>query len=328
MRENLLQAAPHAALPPALPRSEGVQRWGGMLALLLATTAWGGLFHAGKQVLTRLDPFWFTALRYGGAALLLAALLGVQGAFRVGTMRAHAGRLFRLGLLGYGAFGILVFIGLSMSAPSHGAVIMATMPLSTLFLRWVIDGQRPQWWAWVAATLALGGVTLVAGVWAPPAAGASRSGTLGGDAIALLGTLGWILYTRGPSKVPGLSVQEYTAYTAVLAFPGLLLIAGIASRLGWAHPPTLQDIVDVAPASAYIIVVATVLAALAYNHGVRTLGITTGILFINWVPVSALIIGAALGHVPSHAELAGTAMVGGALVLVAGKMKSMARAPR
>jgi drug/metabolite transporter (DMT)-like permease len=323
MSESMTQAVPAAAAVAARPTGEEArQRWTGLLALLLATSAWGGLFHAGKQVLTRLDPFWFTALRYGGAALLLAALLLARGALRPGQLRTHAGRLFGLGLLGYGAFGILVFIGLSMSVPSHGAVIMATMPLSTLFIRWAIDGQRPQWWVWIAASLALGGVSLVAGVWSAPGAGSGS--TLAGDSIALLGTLGWILYTRGQAKVPQLSVLEYTAYTALLAFPGLLAIAALASGLGWAHRPSVEAVREVAPAALYIIAIGTVLAALAYNLGVRLLGVTTGILFINWVPVSALVIGAVMGHVPSASELVGTGFVIGALVLVAGRMRAAA----
>jgi drug/metabolite transporter (DMT)-like permease len=80
----------------------------------------------------------------------------------------------------------------------------------------------------------------------------------------------------------------------------------------------------VAPAALYIIAIGTVLAALAYNLGVRLLGVTTGILFINWVPVSALVIGAVMGHVPSASELVGTGFVIGALVLVAGRMRAAA----
>jgi drug/metabolite transporter (DMT)-like permease len=196
------------------------------------------------------------------------------------------------------------------------------MPLSTLFIRWAIDGQRPQWWVWIAASLALGGVSLVAGVWSAPGAGSGS--TLAGDSIALLGTLGWILYTRGQAKVPQLSVLEYTAYTALLAFPGLLAIAALASGLGWAHRPSVEAVREVAPAALYIIAIGTVLAALAYNLGVRLLGVTTGILFINWVPVSALVIGAVMGHVPSASELVGTGFVIGALVLVAGRMRAAA----
>jgi len=54
---------------------------------------------------------------------------------------------------------------------------------------------------------------------------------------------------------------------------------------------------------------------LAYNFGVRALGPVTGTAFINFVPVSALLMGAALGHLPTGSELAGMAMVIGALLL-------------
>lgn len=318
MNRSLAQPASNTVGAPS--NDEARNRWIGLLALLLATSAWGGLFHAGKQVLTRLDPFWFTALRYGGAALLLALLLLAQQALRPHQIRAHALRLFGLGLLGYGAFGILVFIGLSKSVPSHGAVIMATMPLTSVFLRWAIDGQRPQWWVWIAACFALTGVSFVAKVWA-----VQESGTLAGDLIAWLGTVGWILYTRGQAKLPQLSVLEFTAYTALLAFPGLIFIAALATKFGLAHRPSAQAVLEVAPAAIYIIAVGTVLAALAYNLGVRLLGMTTGILFINWVPVSALAIGAVLGHPPQPTELLGTALVIGALVLVATMMGAARR---
>jgi drug/metabolite transporter (DMT)-like permease len=289
----------------------------GMLALLFATTAWGGLFHAGKQVLTRLDPFWFTTLRYAAAVLLLAALLLAGRHRRGAALRRHAPRLALYGLLGYGMFGILVFVGLARSQPSHGAVIMATLPLSALFVRWLLDGARPAWWAWASALLALLGVSFVSGAWHGAAAVPDVTNTVLGDAIAYVGTLGWVFYTRGQARVPELSVLEYTGYTAVLAWPGLLAIALLATAAGAAHMPRFDDVAAVAPAFLYIAVVATVAAALAFNHGVRTLGAVNGVVFINWVPVSALLIGWWNGHVPSTAEWLGTALVVASLLLFA-----------
>ena len=292
---------------------------------MLATTAWGGLFQAGKQALTSLDPFWFTVLRYAGAASVLALLLSLQGGFRWNQLRIHGLKLFFLGMLGYGMFGIMVFIGLSKSLPSHEAVIMATMPLTTFFIRWAFDGQRPQWWAFAGASLAIIGVSLVAGPW--HAGSVQGTETLTGDLIALVGTLGWIFYTRGAQKLPQLSVIEYTAYSAVLSFPGLLAVAVLATLLGFAHPPSAADVGRVLPSLLYIVVVATVLAALAYNLGVRRLGASNGILFINLVPVSALLIGSMQGVQPTLPELIGTGFVISALLLIGSRMKPVALAP-
>lgn len=297
-------------------------RWLAVASLVLATTAWGGLFHAGKQALTSLDPFWFTVMRYAGAALLLALLQSLQGGFRWEQLRTHGVKLFSFGMLGYGMFGVMVFIGLSKSLPSHGAVVMATMPLTTLFIRWAFDGQRPQWWAWAGAFLAIVGVSLVSGLWR--SGSVQGAATLGGDLIALVGTLGWIFYTRGAQKLPQLSVMEYTAYTAVMSFPGLLAVAVLATLAGFAHPPTASNVVSALPSLLYIVIIATVLAALAFNQGVRRLGASNGILFINLVPVSALLIGFALGEQPTLTEMAGTGLVIVALLLIGSRMKPVA----
>jgi len=290
-------------------------RWVGVLALLLATFSWGGLFHAGKLALSALDPFWFTFVRYTGATILLIAVLYWQGDVRWDMLRKNWGRLLGYGLLGYGMFGILVFVGLDRSVPSHGAVIMATMPVTTLCMRWIFERQRPQWWMWIVIFLAIAGVSLVSGMWTTHHG--TGSITAYGDLIALLGTLGWVTYTRGQGSLLQLTVIEYTAFTAMLALPGLFLIAVAATMLGWANPPTAQSLIHIAPAMAYIVVVATVTAALAFNKGVRQLGAIQGIVFINFVPVSALLIGAALGNVPHMAELIGTLLVITALLMQA-----------
>lgn len=302
-----------------------LSRWSGILALVLATAAWDGLFHVGKMALVQLDPFWFTVVRYICAASLLVVLLHWNGAVRWELLRANWKRLASYGMLGYGMFGILVFIGLDHSVPSHGAVIMATIPVTTLVSRWLLDRQKPHWWAWGVVALTVLGVVLVSGVLT--AKGASR-GAVYGDLIALIGTTGWVTYTRGQSKLLQLSVIEYTAFTAILAVPGLVAVALVATMLGFAHKPSLDSLVHVAPAMAYVVAIATVAAGLAYNKGVRQLGITHGIVFINFVPVSALLIGVLRGSVPRPMEMLGTVLVVSALLLQAKLMQRQAAAAR
>lgn len=280
-------------------------------ALLAATASWGSLFHVGKAVVASLDPFWFTALRYAGAAAVLVAVLAAQGPVRWCLARRHLRPLFAYGMLGYGFFSVLVFAGLSLTVPAHGAVIMATMPVTTLLLGAAIERRRPPAAAWAVAALAIAGVVLVSGF---SLAGAD---TWRGDATILVGTLGWVLYARGQSRLPQLSVTEYTAFTAALALPGLVAFALAATALGLAHEPDAQAVAALGPALLYVILVPTVLAALAFNRGVRALGAANGIVFINFVPVSALAIGALRGSAPGAAELAGAALVSTALVLQA-----------
>ncbi len=281
-------------------------------AMLFAAVSWGSLFLVGKPVLGRLDPIWFTAVRYLLAGIGMTALVVVFGERPWAKLRAHRGTLTRYGVLGYGFFGILVLEGLKLSLPSHGAVLMATMPMTTILLRWLLDGQRPGLAVAGAAVLALSGVILVSGVLGrsdgPPH-------MLLGDALTLLGTVGWVLYTRGAAKVPGLSPLEYTGLTALAALPWQVAFAIAATAGGWIAAPAWGELAPVAPHLVYIAAVPTVAAVVAFNFGVRQLGASRGTLFLNGVPVSALLMSVALGQHPAMQEWMGAALVIGALTL-------------
>ncbi|NCT81815.1 MAG: DMT family transporter [Comamonadaceae bacterium] len=285
-----------------------------VLALLFATSAWGSLFLVGKPLLASVDPVWFTTFRYALATALLAALVQLFGHSPWRKLREDALRLTLLGLAGYGCFSVLVFWGLARSLPSHGSVIMATMPFTTLLLRWALDAQRPSAASLAGAGVALVGVATVAHVLGAPAATQQTGATmLLGDLVTLAGTLGWVLYTRGAASLPHHSPLEYTALTAVAATPWLVLGATVATLLGALPAPRGADAVMLLPPLLYIAVVPTVLAALAFNFGVRRLGPAVGTLFLNVVPVSVLVVHALQGQMPEVGELAGAALVGAAL---------------
>lgn len=284
-----------------------------IVALLLATTAWGSLFLIGKPVVAQLDPVWFTLVRYVLATSVLALLVHFAGSQPWAKLRRHALRHSLIGLAGYGVFSIMVFHGLRLSLPSHGSVIMATMPFTTLGLRWLLDGQRPPLRAVAGAALALTGVATVANLLGQ--AGEVNARMLLGDAITLAGTLGWVFYTRSMAKVPDHSPLEYTALTAIAALPGLVAVALLATLLGWAEAPSPDLLLGLGPKLVYVALVPTVAAVLAFNAGVKKLGAPMGTLFLNMVPVSVIAVRAVLGEAPHANEILGAALVGIGLAL-------------
>ena len=82
-----------------------------VVALLLATTAWGSMFLVAKPMVAQLDPVWFTTLRYALACLPLAWLVHRHGQAPWSQLRRHRLRLTLLGLGGYGLFSSLCFYG-------------------------------------------------------------------------------------------------------------------------------------------------------------------------------------------------------------------------
>jgi drug/metabolite transporter (DMT)-like permease len=275
-------------------------------ALLAATAAWGSLFLVSKPALAHIDPVWFTFVRYTLATALLSGLLAWQGRGAWQKLQAHGARLALTGFVGYGVFSSMVLIGLSHSLPSHGAVIMATMPITTQLVRWGLDGERPTRAALLGTALALAGVLLVSGVLL---AGSQGRSTVQGDLVAWLGTLGWIWYTRNGARLPSFSPLQYTALTAISSWPLLLAGALATAEVKLSHVPSLADLALSWRALTYVAVVPSVAAVIAYNFGVRRLGVVTGTAFLNFVPVSALLMCTAVGAPPSMHELAGAALV-------------------
>ncbi|PSL79485.1 EamA/RhaT family transporter, partial [Variovorax sp. WS11] len=276
----------------------------GIAALLAATSAWGAMFLVSKDVLRHVDPFWFTLIRYSLSALIFAALLAPRGAAPWRKLRSHAGPLALRGVTGFGVFSVMLLTGLAHSVPSHGAIIMATTPISTQLLRWVLDGVRPTRTTLLSSALALAGVVVVSGVLAP--SNGDAASTAWGDAIAFAGTLGWVWYTRGATQFAGqLDVVEYTGLTVLAAWPLLALGALGASAIGLAEVPQVEGLRLSWHALLYVGLIPSAFAVLAYNFGVRTLGTVTGTAFINFVPVSALLMSVGMGKLPSGGELLG-----------------------
>jgi len=183
---------------------------------------------------------------------------------------------------------------------------MATAPITAQIVRWAFDGVRPSRAALWGTALALSGVVMVSGVLTGPSGGGS---TLAGDITALIGTLCWIAYTRGSTRFGELDVLEYSALTAIASWPLLLLGTLVASAWHWSAVPTYEAVTTSWQALLYIGVGPTILAVLAYNAGIKSLGVIAGTAFLNFVPVSALLFGMALGKRPETHELIGVALV-------------------
>jgi len=275
----------------------------GIGLLLLATVSWGGMFPAVKAMLAYMDPFYMTSIRYGITALLFLALLaGVEG---IGMLRT-GGRTLELwlfGTAGFAGFSLLVFSGLRYTSAENGAIITALMPLLAALTNWAARGLRPAPFTLASIGLALAGVLLVV-THGSPAALLHGAGALG-DVLVLLGVFAWTVYTFGATRFSGWSPLHYTALSCTLGTASVIAVTAALSFTGTAHLPSAAALQATLPPMAYTIVFASVLGVLAWNAGVKRLGPVNGALFINFVPVTALIIGLAQGHVFGVFELVG-----------------------
>ena len=270
------------------------------------------MFPIAKRSLAMIDAFALGTLRYVlGLAIFSALLWAIEGrqAFRYGTRLWPA--------IGFGVFGItgfntLVWYGLNFTRPEHAGILMALQtPLIALSL-WVLRGQRPAAFTLGCVAVAIGGVILVVTKGDP--ARAFEGGSLLGDVLVLLGAVCWVAYSMAGGRFTGWSSLRMTTLTCIPGGIGLLLANAIAVATGFVPMPSLEAIGQVWWQVLYFAAGSVVLGVLGFNAGVKHLGALNAMLMVNLVPVGVFAIEAALGRRYEAVELAGAALVIGALV--------------
>jgi drug/metabolite transporter (DMT)-like permease len=149
----------------------------------------------------------------------------------------------------------------------------------------------------------------------PKKATARRGGAGHGEALILVGATCWVFYTLGAAEFPGWSALRYTTLTCALGVSSVAVVECIAVKVGFVALPSPATLLQAAPDFFYLVLVASVMGLLFWNAGMQAVGPARGVLFINLVPVTAFTIAVMGGRVPSGAEVAGVALVIGALVL-------------
>ncbi len=255
------------------------------IKLLLTAIFWGGTFIAGRQVAQDLGPFSIAFLRFAMASVLLLSLTWMkEGKFP----RVSLGQLtlvILLGLTGVFAYNALFFKGLSLIEASRASLIVATCPAfiaiaSALFLR-----ERLAPFQAIGIPLSILGAAVVI---AKGDLHGIVAGGVGLGELCILGcVLNWAAYSLlGKVALKKLSPLVSVAYSSLagaiaLAFPALY--EGLTHTV---HGASLLDWTSI----AYLAICGTVIGFVWFYEGVRLIGTTRAGLFINFVPISAVIL--------------------------------------
>ncbi|PLK50657.1 DMT family transporter [Uliginosibacterium sp. TH139] len=296
------------AFPPRLSPAA----WGG-LALLTATVMWGAAFPVSKAVLADMDPISMSLWRYGIAAPVFMALLAWREGAAALRLEGQGWKLLGLGTLGFAGFNLLMFYAVGMSRPEFGAIVMALQPLIAVLIQWVRSGQRPAARSFVALALAVVGVLLLTTDGHP--ARLTEHAALLPTLMMIAGGMCWVLYSMGAAAFPHWSPLRYTALSSSGGALGLVAFWLLAGAFGALRLPSAAALPALAPALLFLVLLAAVLAVLCWNQGMRQIGAQRGLLFINVVPLTALLIGVLRGHALGNGELIGAALVLVSLVL-------------
>lgn len=290
----------------------------GLIYCLMATISWGAMFPVMTDALQYIDPFNFTTIRYSIAGLAFAIILasreGIKGFFLKGEPWVLA---WLFGTLGFAGFGFLVFLGQKMAGASGAltaSIMMATMPMLGLLTIWLLKNNRPHSSTFGFILMSFAGVVLVI-----------TNGNyeeiinsplnMTANLLLIAGALCWVLYTIGGSYFPNWSPIRYTTMTTLLGMISVLIIDLLLILNGNVAAPALSTISIVMPHLLYMALVAGLLAVLCWNIGNKIITPTNGVLFMDIVPVTAFVVSALSGVVPSTIQLTGAGITASALIL-------------
>lgn len=273
--------------------------------LLLTAFFWGGTFIAGRQVAETVGPFSAAFLRFAVASLfLLAYTWKVEGKIPI-IKRSQIIPALLLGMTGVFAYNVFFFKGLRLIEAGRAAAIIANNPVFIAIFSALFFKEKLNWIRSTGILISVTGAVVVISrghlqnIWA--------GGFGWGELFIFCSVLSWVSFSLIGKKImsnlsPLVSVFYASTIGAVALFPpalmeGILIDVNNYTTLDWIS-------------FVYLGFFGTVLGFLWYYQGIKMIGPTRAGLFINFVPVSAIILAYfILGEPITVSLFAGTILV-------------------
>lgn len=275
-----------------------------LFALGLLSLIWGYNWVVMKQVIQYVDPFDFSAIRAAlGAATLFLVLVLLRRPMRVGAVC----QVVLLGLLQTAAFTALIQWALVAGGAGKTAVLVYTMPFWVIPMAWWALGERVRGLQWASIAIAGGGLVLVLQPWAMGGSGFS-------NLLAVVAGITWAASAVLAKRMRQNHAFDLLALTAWQMLFGALALCVVALL----HP---SRPIDPTPyffgALVFNAVFATGLAWLLWLYVLQRLSAGMAGLSALGIPLIGALAGwIELGELPNTVELAGMALIVGALAMM------------
>ena len=280
--------------------------WRHFLPALFVVGVWGMSFAVTRVTVQEIPPFTLAFLRFVLASLLIWPLARRHRHTVIAP--EDRGALFLLGFIGVTVYFGFENFGLKYTTATHGALIVATIPLTTEAVNAFRHRRRPRMAVIAGLLVALAGVGLLVG----PDNGEA---TLLGDLLMLAAVTSWVGYTfladRLTARYPNLLLTfRITTVGTVTLLPGALLEAWL---LPLPHPSLA--------AWGGVLFLGAFCSALAYhlwNRAIPALGVGLTNYLLYGIPLVGALTGVlALGEpLTPNILIGGTLIVGGVFMAI------------
>ena len=268
---------------------------------------------------------WLTALRCGGAAVVLLAVLGVVAPARLRVSWREVPFLAAFGVVGIALTQCLYYVAIGRLPVGIALVFEMTAPVFIALWVWLVRGERVRARLWGALGLSLSGLTLVAEVWTG-GGGLDAVGVAAALAAALCLATYYLMGERGTATRDPVALTSWSFVAAGLFW-------AVAAPFWPFDPAVLRTSVPVSLGSlelplwtlvGWIVVLGAVLPFWLSLTALRHLPPTTAGLVATVEPVLASVV----AWLWVEQVLSGGQVLGGIVVLVGIGLAQTARTAR
>ncbi|MFV5215754.1 DMT family transporter [Azonexus caeni] len=277
--------------------------------LVAAMAMWGGTWIAGRVIAQELSaPLAVAALRFVVAGLVVGGVMLVSGGgIALPKDRQEWGLVWALGFFGIFLYGLCFFFGLQHIPAGRGALVVALNPVVIVLLAWAIGKEGMNRRKALGSAIALAGCLTVIGNGDPLAL---LQGTVGiGEWLIVGCVLSWAAYTfigwRATGHFSALATTLYASFSGAFLLGLAALVQGDVDLAGWSW--------RVWSSMFFLAVFGTAIAYTWFTAAVQQLGAGHASVFINLVPVFAVLQAAVLLD-----ERLGLPVLFGGLLVIAG----------
>lgn len=285
----------------------------GAFLCFIASASWGAMFPVANHAFHHIDPFYFTIFRYIGVTIILIPLLLWKEGKKAFRLDGKGWELWFFGTMAFTVYNLLIFWGedlLGEPGIMVASVMEALMPMLSIVIVWLLTRNRPHgmtlffvFTAFIGAIMVISKGNIVSFL--------SATTDIVPSLYIFIAVIGWVVYTMGGSKFhkEGWSALRYSTLTCLLGTVTATIITFAITWSGYVSVPTLATIKTTSPHIAFMIIFPGFIALLGWNVGVSILSPLNALLFINFVPVTTLVISIAMGSTLTAFDFIGTAFI-------------------
>jgi len=253
--------------------------------LLLTAIFWGGTFIAARVVAQNVGPFSASFLRFAIASIFLVFItIRMEG--KIPRLKKHQILpIILLGMTGVFAYNFFFFSGLKTVTASRASIVIAMNPIFITIFAYTLFKEKLTRINVIGILLCVSGAIIVISKGNPLGI---IQGDLGAGELYILGCVAsWVLYSLiGKIAMKDMSPLAAVTYSCLVG--GILLF----------FPACMEGMPgDIAGYGAvewsgifYLGFFGSVLGFTWYYQGIKKLGASKASVFINFVPVSAVIL--------------------------------------